>query len=181
MGQRISKRPATSQSVEDFYTIYRAGVEPDAFESWLRNFETEAGKAFAAILRDGEWPPTREHRLAMSAWIGLQFLREQNKRRSVAEMYRSLSKLEVGMATTDQLRKNLGLPEDTPDDQVERTRADMLATADTQPVDHHVHLTSIENVLDPATQAMFERGPWVLIDFPSQAIGTSDIEPLSAR
>ncbi|MCD0446299.1 DUF4238 domain-containing protein [Glycomyces sp. A-F 0318] len=159
---------------KDFYTLHLPGVDQDTLEAHLGELETEAGKAFTAILRDGSWPPTPEDRLAVSAWIGLQFLRGENNRRSVEEIHRTLSKLEVGIATTDQLRKDLGMLEDTPDDEVEAARARMLATADTRPIDHHLHLAAMADMLESAVQLVFDRRPWLLIDFSWDALGTSD-------
>lgn len=159
---------------KDFYTVHADGFEQDAFETQLADVEAEAAVAFTAILRDGAWPPTPEHRLGVSAWIGLQFLRGENNRRMVEEMHRAFSKLEIGMANTDQLRELTGAPEGATDDEVEAARAHMLATADTRPIDHHAHLRSIGQVLEQAVAAVFDRQPWILVDFSWDALGTSD-------
>jgi hypothetical protein len=57
----------------------------------------------------------------------------------------------VGVSTTAQLRKQLRLRSDAPDDEVERIRATMLPTADTFDVDHHQHLPSIAETLEGMT------------------------------
>jgi hypothetical protein len=150
------------------------GVELDNFEAQLSEVETEAAKAFTAILGGRSWPPTTDQRLAVSAWIGLQHLRGTNNRRMVEEMHRALAQLEVGIATTVQLREHLAAPDEASNDEVEAARAHLLATIDTLPVDHHAHLASIGDALAPAIMAVFDRQPWIVVEFTWDALGTSD-------
>lgn len=167
-----SIRDATVQN--DFYTVRQDGVAKDAFETQLADVEAQAAPAFASILKDRVWPPDRETKGAVALWIALQFLRGDGNRRMVEEMHRVFSKLEIGMFTTDQFRERLQVPAEVPEAEVEEMRAEMLASADARPIDHHAHLASIGDVLEPAFKAVFERGPWVLVDFPGDMLGTSD-------
>ncbi|MDN3242576.1 DUF4238 domain-containing protein [Glycomyces tritici] len=159
---------------KDFYSVLAEGVEQDAFETELAEVETEAAAAFTAILRNGVWPPTLEHRLAVSAWIGLQHLRGEHNRRMVEQMHRILTKLEVGMATVEQIRELVNAPSDAPDDEVEAARAYILSTADSLPIHHHAHLMAIGQVLERAIMSVFDRQPWTLVEFSWDALGTSD-------
>ncbi|GAB3994616.1 hypothetical protein GCM10029992_09630 [Glycomyces albus] len=182
--QRIMRLPlkgkAHTQSIKDatvqndFYTVLRDGVTKDAFEGQLADVEAQAAPAFASILRDRVWPPDRECKGAVALWIALQFLRGEGNRRMVEELHRAVTKLDVGLSTTSQLRERLQVPSEVPDTEVEKVRAQMLATADTRPIDHYEHLASIGDVLEPAFKAVFERGPWVLVEFPGDVLGTSD-------
>lgn len=159
---------------KDFYTLTAHGVEQDAFETHLAELEAEAAAAFTATLRDRAWPPTPEHRFAVSAWIGLQYLRGENNRRMIEELDRAFSKLEVGIATTNQVRERLNIPAHVPDNAVEAMRAEMLATADTRPIDHRSHLMSIVDNLAGTVASIFDRRPWILVDFATDVLGTSD-------
>lgn len=159
---------------KDFYTVLADGVEQDNFETQLGLVETEAAAAFTAILRDRTWPPAPEHRAAVSAWIALQYLRGERTRQMVEETERALSKLQVGIATTDRLRGQIGAPADVSDDEIEAARTSMLATADTRPVHRHVHLNAIGRALEESVMSVYSRRPWILVDFEWDILGTSD-------
>jgi hypothetical protein len=158
----------------DFYTVRAEGVEQDYVEKQLSQAETEAAKAFNTILDFKTWPPTPEDRLAVSVWIGLQYLRGENRRRMVEELHHVYLESEVGAATVNQLRDLIGIPATFTDEQVEEIRAYMLTTTDARQIEHHMHLGTMGRILERAVPSVFHRRPWVLVDFSWDALGTSD-------
>jgi hypothetical protein len=168
----ISITNATVQ--KDFYRVDREGTEPDAFESALSDVEDEAAPAFRRLVDEQVWPISDEDRTRIAAWVALQYLRTSAIRRSGEEIHRSFSKLEIGVFTAAQIRERLNLPADTPDEEVERIRANLLASVDTFEVDHHGHLSAIAEMLPGATNLVFFRQPWLVTRFQRKALGTSD-------
>jgi len=158
---------------KDFYALGAGGENSDAFEKMLAALEQEAAPAFVRVVDSDAWPPSFEDRYAICSWIALQHLRTEAIRTSGEEIYRSMSKLEVGVSTTGQMRENLGLGEDVPDQKIEEIRARMLATADTFKVDNIHHLRAIAEMLPGMTNLVRYR-PWALIRFKKRALGTSD-------
>lgn len=131
---------------KDFYRVEDEGVEPDVFEGAMGQLESVTAPAFEQLIAGLE-PLSHQDRYNVAAWIALHFLRSEATRRAGQELHRTFSKLEVGVFTTAQVRERLGLPGDISDEEVEQLRARMLATADTFPVDHHMHLRLISKSL----------------------------------
>lgn len=168
----ISTRDATVR--RDFYRVDHPELRPDALEDALAEIEDETAPAFVRVVDRGAWPPSSEDRELLATFIALQYLRSQATRSAGEEITRSIGKLEVGIASTDQLREVLELADDTSDEDVEKTRRAMLETANTFTVDRHSHLQFILESLGGTTRLVLGRRPWLLFRWERRSIATSD-------
>src|SRR4051794_22880628 len=80
----------------------------------------------------------------------------------------------MGVSTTKQVRERLQLPAETPDEEVGRLRASMLASADTFDLGNHQYLEIIAETLPGMTNLVFFRRPWMLITWERKTLATSD-------
>jgi hypothetical protein len=170
--RNIGTRNATVQT--NFYRLEVKGERPDAFEEALSAVEKHAAPAIARLLDDRRWPISPEDRYHIASWVALQFLRSQATRTRGEEIARSISKLQVGVATTQQLREDLGLPVDKSDDEVESIRAAMMSTADARSVETIHHLGLVAQSLENVTNLVYHRRPWVLTMWTRKGLATSD-------
>jgi hypothetical protein len=169
---RISITNATVH--RDFYTVDRAGFKNDAFESSLASIESTAAVAFGRLIDGLVWPISNQDRYDISVFIALQHLRTSAVRQAGDEIYRAISKLEVGTFATGQLRDRLGLSADTDEHVTESIRAELMSTADTFAVDSRQHLKLIANLLEGFTRLVYFRRPWILVQWQRKTLATSD-------
>lgn len=158
---------------KDFYTLQGDGVEPDAFETAMAELEAASAPAFERLIAGGQLM-SHQDRYLVATWIALHYLRSEATRRAGEEIYRTFSKLEIGVFTTGQVRERLGLPDNVPDVEVEQIRARILATSDTFEVDHHSHLQLIAESLEGTTNLVFFREPWIITRYKHKTLATSD-------
>ncbi|MDP9093599.1 MAG: DUF4238 domain-containing protein [Actinomycetota bacterium] len=162
-------------TVQTDYFAVESDVGPaDAFEGQLSGIEGKAAGALARMLDERVWPMSLDDRYLVAMWIGLQHLRSQSTRTEGEEIGRTFLKLEVGVSTTKQVRERLQLPPETPDEEVERLRARMLASANTFDLGNHQRLQIIAETLPGMTNLVFFRRPWMLITWERKTLATSD-------
>ena len=183
--ERITRRPieptglavpvgiADATVRKDFYKLEGDGLEPDAFENAIADVEGVTAPAFEQLIAGTE-PLSLQDRYHVAMWIALHYLRSEASREMGEDIYRTISKLEVGVFTPDQMRERLGVDANVADDEVERIRARMLATADTFRVDHHGHLRLIASELQGTTNLVFFRQPWIVTRYKRKTLATSD-------
>lgn len=174
-GGEVKTIPTKDATVRtDFYRVDHPELPPDALEDALAEIEASVAPAFVRVVDQAVWPPIDEDRKLLARFVALQYLRSQATRSAGEEIIRSMGKLEVGTASTEQLREMLELSEDISGEGVEEIRRGMLETADTFTVDRHSHLRFILESLEGLTNLVLGRAPWLLFRWEDAAVGTSD-------
>ncbi|MEU1366614.1 DUF4238 domain-containing protein [Streptomyces sp. NPDC005803] len=166
-----------STVIRDFYLMETASGEwTDAVEDAFGDIENKGIQAIRAIVDQREWPPAKEHRVALSMWAALQHVRVPAVRQQGDEIADYLLKLTIAVKGKPQIRevmeKSLGRPP-TAGEVEERWQS--LTDFDSYSVKQHpnYHLKLIKDLV-PRTAAFFHSRSWGLCRFEKKTLLTSD-------
>lgn len=169
--------------INDFYNIATDDGEVDDF--WEKRFsevESMAQDAFREVVDRRQWPPSPDSRVALSAWIALQYLRSQSVRNSIGDQEALVLKIQVGTGGIQHLRdvmeKVLSRP--VGDKELEAEWTDLTkdnGTTIRRPAAQHISM--LRSLIRPTANLLHEGG-WIVVRFDRKRLITSD-SPVSLR
>ena len=153
------------------------GSWSDDMETQFGHIEDKAARVVRAVVDDQTWPIPDEQRAILATWAALQHLRTTGKRSVSNEVADAAFKMQIAIGGKDDIRRMLvkGAEGRTPSEkEVEESWAMLTAFDDyTVKPGNNVHLSTIQGLLERATEEFYDRG-WTLVRFTRKALITSD-------